>query len=249
MGMVSNDYELVRMKQISKHQLIKEANLFKIFSLSGVSPSKAQSGAKHCKDHTLGQIWFKPWCNHSHYFLSKVNSFKDHTSQGKQVAKSPQEEQEHSYHALITSLRSLNQLQAIKAYQAKKLRFSQEQTHNLSTTDQTWGTKSINVYLPIIALLKYRVSGSQNLSPKPKSNPYWQLPKIKVHFADIFINSNPINIGTQKVSPSKRGINPKTTHNPLALPHALHTINMHNFPSKSGSCISKGSLTKIRNFH
>jgi hypothetical protein len=40
--MVSNDYELVSQKTNSKHQLIKEANNFKIFSPSGASHSKAQ---------------------------------------------------------------------------------------------------------------------------------------------------------------------------------------------------------------
>ena len=139
-------------KKIPKHQWIKEANNFKIFSPFGASLSKSQSGANYWKIHTLGQNWFKPWYIHSQGFLSKENSFKDPTGWGIWVAKSLGAEQEHNHHALIMSLRSLNHLQSIKAYQAKKLRFSQEQTQRLSTNDQTWGTKSVHVYHPIITL-------------------------------------------------------------------------------------------------
>lgn len=175
-----------------------------MFSASGASLSKSQSGANYRKIHTLGKIRFRPWYNCSHDFLSKVNSFKILTGWGIQVANSLGAEQEHNQHALITSLCSLNHLEAIKAYQAKKIRFSQEQTHNLSTTDQTWGTKSIHIYLLIIELSNTECWEVKTFH-QPKSNPYWQLSKIKVHFAGIFINPNPINIGTQENLTSKKG--------------------------------------------
>lgn len=108
--------------------------------------------------------WEKFGSSHG-IFISRVsfqkdNSFKDPTDCGIEVANILGAEQEHNHHALLTSLRSQNYLQAIKTYQAKRLRFSQGEAHCLSAKDQTWETKSIHIYHPIIISSKDRVSGS-----------------------------------------------------------------------------------------
>lgn len=118
-------------------------------------------------------------------------------------------EQEYDHFALITSLCSCNHLQACHDIPGKEMEVL------LGTKTQLQLRIKLGAPRASASILRswdLQISsvGKSNPFPKPQVQSLLATTKrTKVHFAGIITNSNPIHIGTQKISPSEEGDQPK----------------------------------------